>query len=243
MILQLSSFDPYLFHPLFFKHHTQNHQAVKKMLLKKNSKMTLMMTASWKMLLTDWVDAAGFQLERYARPRFDEDYLSFYRLVILSLDEDGLCTYVKLILKLYLKVMKVKRWIHTWWWYLFLHTCWWSRLLEAENMMCELIQHQGIYVYWMDGKNIEFVANPMSTWFQIHQTPRNVYTCVHFFCCPIFAHLNIHSTMTRIPISDVEGADFLQRFKWFWSWCWLGWWWYGNGAYARIYEALTANSK
>ena len=150
--------------------------------------------------------------------------------------------YVKIIFKLYLKVMNEIldcNKINTWWWYLFLHTCWWSRLLEADVRIDSTSER----IYWMDGKNIEFVANPMSTWFQIHQTPRNVYTCVHFFCCPIFAHLNIHSTMTRIPISDVEGADFLQRFKWFRSWCWLGWWWYGNGAYAQIYEALTANSK
>ena len=44
------------------------------------SKMTLMMTASWEMLLTDWMDAQGFQLERYAPSRFDEDNLSFYML-------------------------------------------------------------------------------------------------------------------------------------------------------------------
>ena len=52
-------------------------------------------------------------MERYARPRFDEDYLSFYRFVILSLDEDGLCLYVKLIFKLYFKVMNEKYWIAT----------------------------------------------------------------------------------------------------------------------------------
>ena len=59
------------------------------------------------------MNAPGFQLGRYAWPRFDEDYLSIYRLVIISLDEDGLCMYVKLIFKLYLKVMKVKYWIAT----------------------------------------------------------------------------------------------------------------------------------
>ena len=112
--------------------------------------MTLMMTASWEMLLTDWVDAAGFQLERYARPRFDEDYLSCYRLVILSLDEDGLCLYVKLIFKLYLKVMKEKCWIAT---RLTLDDDIFSFTLvdEADSLklMCELIQHQSVYIGWM----------------------------------------------------------------------------------------------
>ena len=116
------------------------------------SKMTLMMTASWEMLLTDWMDAQGFQLERYAPSRFDEDNLSFYMLQVRDIIIRWRWPmYVKIISKLYLKVMNEildYNKINTWWWYLFLHTCWWNRLLEADNIMCELIQHQSIYIGW-----------------------------------------------------------------------------------------------
>ena len=165
-----------------------------------------MMTASWEMLLTDWVDAAGFQLERYARPRFDEDYLSFYRFVILSLDEDGLCLYVKLIFKLYFKGMNEKYWIAT---RLTLDDDIFSFTLvdEADSLKLTIwcANWFNIRAYILDGRQKYWVCSKPNVNL-IPNTP-NTQKCVHL--CTLLL-LPYFCTFEQ-PLNNDKDSDF---------WCW-----------------------